>query len=182
MVVKKKIYSLDGYDALTNNGNEFHGCLFHGYPKCYKPATFNTIKQETMGSIYKQHVLRINFLKMNLNHLYEIWECEWDQLTKTDSELMEMIKNENDIRPDLKPRDALFGGRTNAAVLYYKVKDDEKIKYYDFTSVYPAVMKMSPFPIGFPVFKSLLKILIILMIILDLFIARYFHLKKCFFQ
>jgi len=59
-------------------------------------------------------------------------------------------KNEKDIRPDLNPRDALFGGRTNASVLYYKVKNDEKIKYVDFTSVYPSVMKIKTFPIGFP--------------------------------
>ena len=31
---------------------------------------------------------------------------------------MKNIENEDDIRPDLSPRDALFGGRTNAAILY----------------------------------------------------------------
>jgi hypothetical protein len=48
--MKKGNYYLDGYDALTQTGYEFHGCLFHGCLKCQKSTTFNTIKQETMGS------------------------------------------------------------------------------------------------------------------------------------
>ncbi len=51
---------------------------------------------------------------------------------------------------NLKPSDSLFGGRTNAATLYYKIKENEKMKYYDFTSVYPCVMKVCSYPIGFP--------------------------------
>ena len=54
---------------------------------------------------------------------------------KTNENLKEFVKNENDIRSDLNPRDALFGGRTNSSVLYYKVENDEKIMYRDFTSV-----------------------------------------------
>ena len=85
-----------------------------------------------------------------MNNLIEIWECQWDQLVKENPQITEFIKNEKDIRPDLKPRDALFGGRTNAALLYYKAKWNEKIKYVDFTSVYPSVMKTCKFPVGFP--------------------------------
>jgi hypothetical protein len=54
--------------------------------------------------------------------LIEIWECQWDQLVKENPQITKFIKNEKDIRPDLKPRYALFGGRTNAALLYYGVK------------------------------------------------------------
>ena len=143
-------YYLDGYDELSETGYEFHGCIFHGCPKCQKPTTFNTIKQETMASIYKQHLDRIRYINLHVKNLIEIWECDWDKLVKNNNELKEFIKNEDDIRPDLKPRDALFGGRTNAATLYYKAKENEKIKYYDFTSVYPCVMKICAFPIGFP--------------------------------
>jgi hypothetical protein len=143
-------YYLDGYDALTQTGYEFHGCIFHGCPKCQKSTTFNTIKQETMGSIYKQHLERIRYIKSHLFNLVELWECDWDEMVKTNRDLKEFIENEDEIRPDLKPRDALFGGRTNAATLYYKIKENEKMKYYDFTSVYPCVMKVCSYPIGFP--------------------------------
>ena len=35
--------------------------------------------------------------------------------------------------------EALFGGRTNAMKLYHKVADGAKVRYYDFTSLYPTV-------------------------------------------
>ncbi len=45
---------------------------------------------------------------------------------KSNNHLKDFIRNKKKIRPDLNPRDALFGGRTNASVLYYKDKNDEK--------------------------------------------------------
>ena len=55
--------------------------------------------------------------------------------------------------PDpLKPRDAFFGGRTNAVKLYHHASGSEKIKYYDFTSLYPWVNKTQQYPVGHPVF------------------------------
>ena len=41
-------------------------------------------------------------------------------------------------------------GRTNAARLYYKAKNGEKIKYTDICSLYPWVCKYMAFPIGHP--------------------------------
>ena len=51
----------------------------------------------------------------------------------------------------LNPRDALFGGRTNAFKLYHKCEAGEKIKYYDFTSLYPFVQKYCRYPVGHPI-------------------------------
>lgn len=124
--------------------------MYHACPKCYLSTTFNTIFQDTMENINKRHLNRIQYLKLKLTHLIEIWECEWDAFIKTNILIQSIIKENDDIRPVLKPRDALFGGRTNAARLYYKVEAGEKIKYYDFTSVYPFVMKTQRYPIGFP--------------------------------
>ncbi|KAK1792083.1 hypothetical protein P4O66_001863 [Electrophorus voltai] len=42
----------------------------------------------------------------------------------------------------LNPRDALFGGRTNALQLYYTAQPGGRIDYYDFTSLYPYVDKV----------------------------------------
>lgn len=44
------------------------------------------------------------------------------------------------------PREALYGGRTNANKLLHVCKDDEKIRYYDFTSLYPFVQKKCRYP------------------------------------
>jgi hypothetical protein len=35
-----------------------------------------------MRSIYVQHTNRINYLKLYLSDLEEIWECEWDSWVK----------------------------------------------------------------------------------------------------
>ncbi len=79
----------------------------------------------------------------------EIWECEWDRNVKENLELKEFCSN-TDVIPSFKARDALFGGRTNAAKLYHKCGDGEKIKYYDVTSLYPFVQKTKPYPLGAP--------------------------------
>jgi len=95
--VEKRLdkYLLDGYSEHFENGKiirtiyEFHGCLFHGCPKCYKKTTWNPIKNELMCSTYARHINRINFIKKNmLDHvIIECWECDFDTQCKTDSEL-----------------------------------------------------------------------------------------------
>ena len=50
----------------------------------------------------------------------------------------------------LDPRNALFGGRTNAYQLYRCVEGGERILYYDFKSLYPYVNKYCRYPIGHP--------------------------------
>jgi len=143
-------YKIDGYCEQTNTFFEFHGCLFHGCQKCYKSDTFNPFKQESMETTYNRHLNRINFIKNSINgELVEIWECEWDRLINEDVELKKFIESTN-IKEKLKPRDALFGGRTNGVKLYYKCKLNEKIRYKDFTSLYPAVQKYCRYPVGHP--------------------------------
>ena len=95
-----------------------------------------------MQSIHQRHLKRIEEIKRLLPDykLVEIWECEWDK--------MKVEKDE--IVTPLSPRDALFGGRTNAIRLHYKCKPGEKIKYMDYTSLYPDIMKNGIFPIDHP--------------------------------
>ena len=52
----------------------------------------------------------------------------------------------------MNPRDAFFGGRTNASYLYYKVRVGEEIRYVDYTFLYPWVNKNGIYPIGHPEF------------------------------
>jgi hypothetical protein len=42
-----------------------------------------------------------------------------------------------EISEPLEPRQAFFGGHTNAACLYYGVQPEEKVRYADFCSLYP---------------------------------------------
>ncbi|MGL6054895.1 MAG: DNA polymerase [Vibrio metschnikovii] len=50
----------------------------------------------------------------------------------------------------MRPRDALFGGRTNAYTLYHKMVEGEKISYLDFTSLYPFCQARKTYLIGHP--------------------------------
>ena len=143
-------YLIDGYCAENNTYFEFHGCLFHGCPKCNNSNKFNKFKQETMGTTYNRHMKRINEIKAIINgELIEIWECEWDKMFKNDEELKHYLKDVK-IRDTINPRDALFGGRTNGVKLHYVCKPNEKIKYIDFTSLYPSVQKYGEYPVGHP--------------------------------
>ena len=106
-----------------------------------------------MGTTYSKHKQRIDTIQAfcvdNQMNLVEMWECDYDRYVKQDKELQKLIKS-GVVNEPLNPRDCLFGGRTNAFVLYYRVKVGEKIKYYDFCSLYPYVQKYGIFPIGHP--------------------------------
>ena len=104
----------------------------HGCPKCFSSNSFNPLKKQTMGYLYKTCCERTLFIKSIAKQFIEIWVCEWDHNVMEIVELKQFCSN-TDVVPSLKPRDALFGGRTNAAKLYHKCGDGEKIKYYDVT-------------------------------------------------
>ena len=48
----------------------------------------------------------------------------------------------------LEPRDAFYGGRTNATKLFHQCQGMEKAKYFDFTSLYAHCNKATPTIIG----------------------------------
>ena len=55
-------------------------------------------------------------------------------------EFVGALENGDDVEP-LNPRDAFYGGRTNATKLYYKAKPGKKIMYVDVCSLYQWVNK-----------------------------------------
>jgi len=82
-------------------------------------------------------------------NVVEMWGCEWDQYKKENPDCAAFVARLN-ITERLNPRDAFFGGRTNAAKLYHAVSNTEQIKYFDVTSLYPYVNKYSVYPIKHP--------------------------------
>jgi len=56
---------------------------------------------------------KIKTLKDHGYRVIEKWECEWDKDVKTDPELQQFLVDYKNVDP-LQPRDAFFGGRTNA--------------------------------------------------------------------
>jgi hypothetical protein len=55
-----------------------------------------------------------------------------------------------DVVTPLIPRDAFYGGRTEAFTLFKESTEEESIDYYDVTSLYPWVNKTGKVPIGHP--------------------------------
>jgi hypothetical protein len=73
------------------------------------------------------------------------WECEFEP--PEDTRAVEE-------KPPLRTRDALYGGRTEAMRLHYKVKEGkETMQYVDVMSLYPWMCKYFKFPVGHPTIR-----------------------------
>ncbi|XP_032094416.1 uncharacterized protein LOC116523417 [Thamnophis elegans] len=150
---EKKVgkYFLDGFAVIngTPTAFEFHGCFFHGCPVCYSEKDFNKLLDSTYGSLHSRTRIKEEYLRSQGYAVRCIWEHEWRAMVEEDTSLKQFLV-ENKLPAPLNPRDAFFGGRTNATCLYYKPKPGEQILYYDFTSLYPFVNKTKEYPIGHP--------------------------------
>jgi len=149
---------VDGYDErdpVTQRPTvyEFHGCLWHGCPKCFKNRhSHSSVPPDgTLHEVYECTLEKIKKLKDQGYRVIEKWECEWDKDVKTDPELQQFLVDFEIVDP-LQPRDAFFGGRTNAVKLHHKIDtaQEEQIKYMDVTSLYPWVNKTGEYPVGHP--------------------------------
>ena len=105
---------------------QFQGCFHHGCRTCFKPETYNPWRRQSMGYVYKETQERSHFIKTQVKNFVEIWEHEWDDIFKNNLDGIQDIIKELDVKPALRPRDALYGGRTNAAKLYHECSSKQK--------------------------------------------------------
>ena len=80
-----------------------------------------------------------------------IFDCEFRKQMDADPEMKAFVNNvTSQIVTRLDPRDAFFGGRTNATRLSWKQTpgDPAVLKYIDITSLYPFINKTASYPIG----------------------------------
>ena len=87
----------------------------------------NPTSQKTMEQLYKDTMRKVNYLE---NHGFEVvqkWECELKKELKEDEEMKQFF-DEYEIVDPLQPRDAFYGGRTNATKLFHQCQGNEKIK------------------------------------------------------
>ena len=145
-------YYLDGYCEETHTAYEYQGCYWHGKhyfvgagrcvthlymslyfllgcPECYKKRdTLNPgADNKPMGELYKNTQEKIKYLKDRGFEVVEKWGCAFKKELKQDEELKQFVKDHGFIEP-LQPRDAFFGGRTNATKLLHECQGNEKIK------------------------------------------------------
>ena len=65
--------------------------------------------------------------------ILELWEHEWDRMVCEDEDVKTFLSNFEYVDPIINPRNALFGGRTEAIKLYHHCEPNEKI-YITMTS------------------------------------------------
>ena len=112
-------YLVDCYDPLTCILYEFHGCLYHGCPRCYpvRDATHYATPDRTVEELYQATLSKRAALLRAGYAVLEMWECDWDQMVDT-NEAVQSFLNLFDLVPHLEPREAFFGGRTGAVALH----------------------------------------------------------------
>ena len=88
----------------------------------------NPVTGKTMDELYMATVEKTSHLRRRGFNVIEMWECEMKRELKRDEEMKKYFGNYKLIDP-LEPRDAFFGGRTNASKLYHECEEEEKIRY-----------------------------------------------------
>ena len=145
---------VDGYDVTTNTVYEFNGCFFHGCPRCFPDSRHITSRlrsDRTLQECYESTQTKQKKLLAANFSVVTKWECDWNEDKQTLQELKNFLDTHEFVQP-LQPRDAFFGGRTNAVTLH-KTADpnqNETIHYQDVTSLYPWVNKYAEYPVGHP--------------------------------
>jgi len=71
------------------------------------------------------------------------WECEFEE--KPELHTHPVVRSS-----PLRTRDVLYGGRTEAMLLHYKVRENESIQCVDVKSLYPYICKYFKFPVAYP--------------------------------
>ena len=147
LTLGNKTYKVDGFCEETNTVYEFYGCFWHGCPNCYKLNIINSKNHKDMSTLNDLTVEKRDTIKnAGYNHV-STYEC---QLTKN-KEFQKFAKNfTQEIVEPLNPRDAFYGGWTNATKLLYNFKENECGRYVDFCSLYPTVQYYQKYPIGHP--------------------------------
>ena len=148
-------YFVDGYDPLTRTVYEFHGCLYHGCPRCYpnRQAKHYATPDRTVEELYQATICKRMALLRAGYTVIEMWECDWNKQVDTNP-LVKHFLTSFDLVAPLEPRDAFFGGRTGAVALHAVAGEGEEIRYTDITSLYPWVNKNSTYPVGHPTIIS----------------------------
>jgi hypothetical protein len=89
------LYKADGYCKETNTIYEFHGDLWHGNPKKYKPNDINPLVKKTYGELYKRTQLKKEkILELGYNYI-EIWEQDWIKAIKAVTKIQKIWKKKN---------------------------------------------------------------------------------------
>ena len=147
---------VDGYDDATRTVYEFNGCFYHGCPRFFPKQRYRVSVRRgdrSFAECYEATRVKKERLEAAGYHVTTQWECDWDRRVKAGPELKTFVEGRRRTKAEpLQPRDAFFGGRTNAVRLHHETsREGETIRYQDVTSLYPWVNKYCLYPTGHPI-------------------------------
>ena len=72
---------VDGWCAETRTAYQFHGCFWHGCPKCYDQNETNSVNGKPMAVLLEDTKKNTAYLRRQVK-VVEMWECDWKELRK----------------------------------------------------------------------------------------------------
>lgn len=144
---------VDGFDPITQTVYQFWGCYWHGHIKCQKDRlSYCKRFKNNPDNRYSDTLKQIERIKTNGYKLIDIWECDFISFLRCNPLIKKQITEDPTyLFTPIDPRDSVYGGRVEVFKLYHKVlESNEKIRYLDFTSLYPFVNKNFSYPKGHP--------------------------------
>ena len=137
---------------------EYNGCHWHGH-NCRLGGNYD---KEKMEAVEKK---RLYYEKQGIYPNF-VWECEWLRTAspvvrkrfdaRLDYHIKMAPKDEKEKKENPKPilycdpRLSYHGGRTNNLMFTWTAGPNERLRYLDFTSLYPYVLARNPYPGGHP--------------------------------
>lgn len=138
---------VDGFCEENQTVYQFHGCFWHGCKLC-NPSGWakNPVNHKTFSELAKD-TDKFDRKLAKYFQVVTVWEHDFDK----DENLTKWVEDKKyKYSTVMNPREAFMGGRTNASSLYYKCGPNEKIRYVDFTSLYPTINKYGIYPTVHP--------------------------------
>jgi G:T-mismatch repair DNA endonuclease (very short patch repair protein) len=133
---------VDGLCEETRTVYEFNGCYYHEHICMQFRDLSIACGGGTLAERYENTMTRLERITQAGYQVKVQWECEFEPPKDTTVEKEHL---------PLRTRAALYGGRTEAMRLNYRVNDgEETIQYVDIMSLYPWVCKYFKFPVGHP--------------------------------
>jgi len=136
-------FSVDGYCTETRTVYELMGCFFHGCVKCQPSRDLKTLGEDTLAERYERKMARLELITNAGYTVKVMWECEFQESRITEMK-PHLLTHPLLTHSPQHTRDALYGGRTEAMSLRYKVEENrETIQYCDvIVPVYLQVFKI----------------------------------------
>uniref|UniRef100_A0A914KZX1 DNA-directed DNA polymerase n=2 Tax=Meloidogyne TaxID=189290 RepID=A0A914KZX1_MELIC len=144
-------YKVDGYIQAEDRAIEVNGCVWHACKKCFGNELDKILPNgKSVGETREDDEKRLEIIKKYIKNVDIIWECEIHQMLRRNKKMRKSFANYHNKGP-INIRDCYFGGRTGPLQMYFDAeKEQHKITYLDFNSLYPSTIATTSFPVGHP--------------------------------